>query len=31
IFAKARELAPSIIYFDEIEALTTSRGGWKGS
>ncbi|MFX0049254.1 MAG: CDC48 family AAA ATPase, partial [Candidatus Hermodarchaeota archaeon] len=31
IFAKARELSPSIIYFDEIEALTTSRGGWKGS
>ncbi len=31
IFSKARELAPSIIYFDEIEALTTSRGGWKGS
>jgi transitional endoplasmic reticulum ATPase len=31
IFAKARELAPSIIYFDEIEALTGNRGGWKGS
>jgi len=31
IFAKARELAPSIIYFDEIEALTANRGGWKGS
>jgi transitional endoplasmic reticulum ATPase len=31
IFSKARELAPSIIYFDEIEALTTSRGDWKGS
>jgi len=31
IFSKARELAPSIIYFDEIEALTTSRGEWKGS
>ena len=31
IFAKARELAPSIIYFDEIEALTGTRGGWKGS
>jgi transitional endoplasmic reticulum ATPase len=31
IFSKARELAPSIIYFDEIEALTANRGGWKGS
>ncbi len=31
IFSKARELAPSIIYFDEIEALTGNRGGWKGS
>ncbi|MHA1459715.1 MAG: CDC48 family AAA ATPase, partial [Promethearchaeota archaeon] len=31
IFAKARELAPSIIYFDEIEALTSNRGEWKGS
>jgi len=31
IFAKARELAPSIIYFDEIEALTANRGGGKGS
>jgi transitional endoplasmic reticulum ATPase len=31
IFSKARELAPSIVYFDEIEALTGNRGGWKGS
>ncbi|NHJ20690.1 MAG: AAA family ATPase [Candidatus Lokiarchaeota archaeon] len=26
IFSKARELAPSIIYFDEVEALTENRG-----
>jgi transitional endoplasmic reticulum ATPase len=31
IFAKARELSPSIIYFDEIEAITSNRGEWKGS
>ncbi|MHA1535549.1 MAG: CDC48 family AAA ATPase [Promethearchaeota archaeon] len=31
IFAKARELAPAIIYFDEIESLIPNRGGWKGS
>ncbi len=31
IFAKARELSPSIIYFDEIEAITANRGEWKGS
>ena len=31
IFAKARELSPSIIYFDEIEAISSNRGEWKGS
>ena len=31
IFSKAREVAPSIIYFDEIEALSTERGNFKGS
>ena len=31
IFSKARELAPSIIYFDEIESLVSNRGEYKGA
>ncbi len=31
IFKKARELKPSIIYFDEIEALSRARGSYSGS
>jgi transitional endoplasmic reticulum ATPase len=31
MFKKARELSPTIIYFDEIEAISTTRGEMKGS
>jgi SpoVK/Ycf46/Vps4 family AAA+-type ATPase len=31
IFKKARAASPSIIFFDEIDAMTTSRGGGSGS
>jgi len=30
IFRKARQAAPSIIYFDEIDAITSSRGSYEG-
>ncbi len=31
IFRKARQAAPSIIYFDEIDAISSGRGGFQGS
>jgi len=31
IFRKARQAAPSIIYFDEIDAVTSSRGEYQGT
>jgi transitional endoplasmic reticulum ATPase len=31
IFRKARLSAPSIVYFDEIDAITSGRGGFEGS
>ncbi len=31
IFRKARQAAPSIIYFDEIDAISSSRGTYQGS
>jgi len=31
IFRKARQAAPSIIYFDEIDAITSGRGNFEGT
>lgn len=31
IFRKARLASPSIVYFDEIDAITSGRGGFEGS
>ncbi|MBD3215860.1 MAG: CDC48 family AAA ATPase [Candidatus Lokiarchaeota archaeon] len=31
IFRKARQAAPSIIYFDEIDAITSGRGDYEGT
>ncbi len=31
IFRKARQAAPSIIYFDEIDAITAGRGSYEGT
>ena len=31
IFRKARQAAPSIVYFDEIDAISSSRGSYQGS
>ncbi|MFX1259077.1 MAG: AAA family ATPase, partial [Promethearchaeota archaeon] len=31
IFRKARQAAPSIIYFDEIDAISSSRGNFQGT
>ncbi len=31
IFRKARQVAPSIVFFDELDSLAPSRGQWHGS